>query len=250
VENRDELMFILSSADRMKMLSALAQERMRLSSLSSRSSMTVQEGSRQVGRLQAAKLVEKDPDGLYVLTGLGRLVLKLLPSFDFLVENREYLLTHELNSVPPEFVERIGELSGAEQGRTLGDILRHFQEVMSSSREYVWLMADQVLLLDEVAAKALDARGVPIRIVIPRSVLTDEDYSGSIGGFNGKVELGLVESVGVGMALNERLAGVIFPGKDGRADFDSGLRGLTPAFHRWCSDLFLFYWNQASRISY
>jgi predicted transcriptional regulator len=248
--SRDELLFILSSEDRVRMLSALGEEGLKLSPLSSKVSITIQEASRQVGRLHSAKLVEKDTEGLYVLTNLGRTALKLLPSFDFLVDNSSYLLAHSLSDLPPGFVERLGELTGAEQGKTLGDILRHFQEVMDGAGERVWLMADHVLLLDEVAAKARCSEGLSIRVVIPRSVTRDGAYGDLLKGFRGDMELGLVDNVQVGMALNEKVAGVVFPDRDGRVDFDGGLRGHSPAFIRWCSDLFLFHWNEATKVSF
>jgi hypothetical protein len=69
------------------------------------------------------------------------------------------------------------------------------------------------------------------------------------GGFRGDIEPGLVENVGVGMAPDERVAGVIFLDNGGRVEFE-GLCGRSPAFLRWCSDLFLFYWNEASKVSF
>ncbi len=104
--------------------------------------------------------------------------------------------------------------------------------------------------LDEVAAKALHSEGVSIRVVVPRPVARDDAYAELLRGFKGDMELGLVDDVRVGMALNEKVAGVIFPDRDGKVDFDEGLRGHSPAFLRWCSDLFTFYWNEAGKVSF
>jgi predicted transcriptional regulator len=223
-------------------------KRLRLSRLSSKLSITIQETSRQLSRLQKARLVEKDSEGLFTLTGFGRLALKLLPSLDFLVGRRDYLLHHDLSFLPSEFIERIGELAEGEYGETLGAILNHFEEVLSESREYVWLMADQVLLTDSIAEKVMNGDGVSMRIVIPSAVVKKEDYTPLPSDFKGKVELGLVDEVRVGLALNERLAGVAFPDNTGKVDFGSGLRGNDLMFHKWCADLFLFHWNKARRI--
>jgi predicted transcriptional regulator len=250
VEDRDELMFILSSAGRVEMLYALSKENLRLSRLATRASMTVQEASRQLARLQASHLVEKDAKGSFALTLLGRSVLKLLPSFDFLVKNRDYLLVHDLTFLPPEFMERIGELAEGEYGGTLGDTLRHFQEVMGDSEEYVWLMADQVLLLDSVAEKAKRDGKVAIKVVVPSSTMHDADYATLWKEFKGNVEVGLVDDVRVGMALNEKVAGIVFPDASGRVDFGRGLRSADPSFHRWCTDLFSFHWKDARKVSF
>ena len=239
---------MLSSPDRVGMLSALLTEKLRLSRLSGRVSISVQEASRQVARLQEANLVVKGSDGLFSLTSYGRSVLKLLPSFDFLVSNRDYMLSHDLSFLPPGFVERIGELAPGEYGGTVGDILRHFQELMGESRRYVWLMADQVLLLDSVAEKALRNDGVSMRVVIPEKVEKEGVHAELVKGFRGDLELGLVASVNVGMALNESLAGVIFPDRAGRVDFNAGFRSRRPEFHAWCVDLFSYYWDRAKKV--
>jgi len=248
MEETSELMFLLSSTDRLKMLYALREENLRPSRLSSKLSITVQETSRQLSRLQTAGLVERDSRGLYRLTRFGRVVLQLLPPFDFLVQRKKYLLSHDLSFIPPEFVERIGELVQNEYVETVGRVLDHFEQVLSEARQYVWLMADQVLMLDAVTEKLLDGGPVSWRIIIPAAVAKEEDYRLPPNDFKGRVELGLLGDVKLGMSLNEKTAGVTFPDKDGRVDFDSGLRSSDPSFHRWCEDLFLFQWNSAKKV--
>jgi predicted transcriptional regulator len=246
-ERRTELLFLLSSADRVRMLTILRDEKkLRLSRLSSMTSMTVQEASRQVGRLQSARLVERDPRGLYLLTGLGRIALEFVPPFTFLAERRDYLLSHDLSSLPPEFVERIGELAKGEYSDALRGVLEHLQEVLSGSAEYIWLMADQLLLGGWVTDRVLNGDGVPLRIILPSSVAADLDPRPDQ--FRGKVELGLVERVEVAMALSESVAGVAFPDLTGRLDFDKGLRSRDPLFHAWCSDLFEHHWGRVRRV--
>lgn len=248
MEKRDELLFLLSSGDRVKMLSYLRDEKLRLSHLASRTSMTVQEASRQMTRLQDARLVEKDADGLFALSVLGRSALALLPSFDFLALNGDYLVSHDISMLPAEFLERIGELSDGQYGSTVGDILRHFDEVVNGSREYIWLMADQLLLLDAVVKRAGETGAPSVRVIFPEAVSRDEGYADLVRALKGDVELGLVDGVSVGMSLNEKLAGVILPDRVGRLDFDGGLRGSSPSFHKWCTDLFRFEWNRSKRI--
>ncbi len=109
-------------------------------------------------------------------------------------------------------------------------------------------MADQILLLDSISEKALRKDGVSLRVVIPGDVVKDDAYAGLVKDFKGEVELGLVESVHVGMALKEVLAGVIFPDDTGRVDFNAGFRSRKPEFHRWCADLFSFHWERARKV--
>ena len=59
------------------------------------------------------------------------------------------------------------------------------------------------------------------------------------------VQVGLVDRVGAGLAMNEKTAGITFPDSSGRLDFNSGFASDNPRFHKWCADLFVFHWNKA-----
>jgi predicted transcriptional regulator len=68
----------------------------------------MQEASKHLARLREQNFVEQNPsNGYYALTTLVKLVTKLLPSREFLSENKEYLLIHNISSLPEEFIERI-----------------------------------------------------------------------------------------------------------------------------------------------
>jgi predicted transcriptional regulator len=195
--------------------------------------------------LRGAKLIERDSQGAYALTDLGRMALMLIPSFKFLARWREYVVSHDLSLIPTEFVERIGELTEGEYAETVGDVLKLFGDVLNQSQKFVWLMADQFLMQDAVAAKVLKGDGVQLRVICPAQVMKKVGSPPFPNQFRGRVELGLVEKVSAGLALNEKVAGVTFPDKSGKLDFDSGFSGGDPLFYRWCEDLFRFHWSKA-----
>jgi predicted transcriptional regulator len=64
-----------------------------------------------------------------------------------------------------------------------------------------------------------------------------------------KLELKLVpdENVKIGVAMNERIAGIAFPDLKGKMDFNSGFTSGSIHFHKWCRDLFSFYWNRLKK---
>src|SRR3712207_8949892 len=43
---------------------------------------------------------------LFSLTAFGKIIANLLPSIRFVTENREYFLSHDISSLPLEFIER------------------------------------------------------------------------------------------------------------------------------------------------
>jgi predicted transcriptional regulator len=256
LEHLAELLFIIASIDRLTLLSEIATEKRRLSQLTTKLSATPQETSKHLMRLRNAKLVEKDSDGFFGLTAFGKIILNLLPSIRFLTQNREYFLSHDISSLPLEFIERIGELQEGEYGEKVGSILAHTQQVVQDAEEYIWLMADHPLGGEEYvtgSGKLESSRTVTWRIIIPAadSSIDWQDLRRTVGTHKGRIEYRLIEDVKnikAGIALNEKIAGVTFPDIMGKKlDFNSGFRSNDPIFRKWCQDLFEFHWNKAGK---
>jgi predicted transcriptional regulator len=244
-----KLLFDISSSDRLTLLFAIRKENLRLTHLAEKISATIQETSRHLGRLTDAKLIEKSSDGSYTLTSYGRLVLILLSSYSFLSKNKDYFLSHDISFLPQEFVERIGELSVNEYSVNVSSVLRHIENVVNSANEYIWLMADQAVITGPSINQAIGNRDVCVNIIIPKSSLTPEEYQQIRRLLRDKLELKLVpdENVTIGIAMNEKIAGIAFPDLKGKMDFNSGLTSDSIDFHKWCRDLFSFYWNRLKK---
>jgi predicted transcriptional regulator len=253
LEHLAELLFILASFDRLTLLSEMASEKRRLGQLTAKLAATPQETSKHLMRLRDAELIEKDSDGFFDLTPFGRIILTLLPSVKFLVQNREYFLSHDISSLPSEFLERIGELQESGYGEKVGSVLAHTQQVVKDAGEYIWLMADHPLGGEELVIKSgkLESSAVTWRIIIPAESSIDwARLRRSVGTRKGRIEYHLIEDkeIKAGIALNEKIAGLTLPDNMGRLDFNSGFGGKDPAFRKWCQDLFVFHWNKAGRI--
>ena len=145
MERLAELLFILASIDRLTLLSEIAIKNRRLSQLTTNLSATPQETSKHLTRLRDAKLIEKGSDGFFGLTAFGKVIVNLLPSIRFVSENREYFLSHDISSLPTEFIERLGELQKGEYVDKVGTVLTHTQQVVQDAEEHIWLMADHPL---------------------------------------------------------------------------------------------------------
>ncbi len=256
MEHLAELLFILASVDRLTLLSEIAIEKRRLSQLTAKLSATPQETSKHLMRLRNAKLIEKDSDGFFGLTAFGKIIIvNLLPSIRFLTQNREYFLSHDISSLPPEFIERIGELQESGYAGRVGSILAHTQQVVKEAEKYIWLMADHPLGGEEYVAgsgKLESSSTVTWRIIIP-SDSSSIDWTrlrASAGTHKGRIEYHVIEDpndINAGIALNEKIAGLTFPDSTGKLDFNSGFRSSNPLFRKWCQDLFEFHWNRAGK---
>ena len=244
-----KLLFDISSSYRLTLLFAVRKENLRLTQLAEKISATIQETSRHLGRLIDAKLIEKNSDGSYTVTSYGRLVLILLSSYNFLSKNKDYFLSHDISFLPQEFIERIGELSLYEYSLNVSNVLRHIEQVISSAKEYIWLMADQAVITGPSINQAIGNRDVSVNIIIPKSSLTPEEYQQIKRLLRDKLELKLVpdENIKIGIAMNEKIAGIAFPDLKGKMDFNSGFTSGSIDFHKWCGDLFSFYSNRLKK---
>ena len=255
MEHLAELLFILASIDRLTLLSEIAIENRRLSQLTTALSATPQETSKHLTRLRDAKLIEKDSDGFFSLTAFGRIIVNLLPSIRFVTENREYFLSHDISSLPLEFIGRLGELQEGQYGEKVGAILVHLQQVVQDAEDYIWMMADHPLGGQEYVAKSgklENTSSVTWRVIIPAdsSSIDWTEFRRTVGTRKGRIEYHLIEDpndIKAGVALNEKIAGLTFPNTIGKLDFNSGFRSNNPIFRKWCQDLFEHHWSKPGK---
>ncbi len=236
-----DLFFELSSEDRLAMLLEVEKHPLKLSEVGRMLSITIQEASRQLERLAEAKLVSKNPESRYEITSFGRTALALLPSFRFIEQNREFILSHDLSGLPSPFVHRVGELSGGRPINQLDDAIALAEEVVTGAQKYVWLLSDQSMRQSYPHAHPA---GVEFRSLFPKDIGAEtlKRIRDRIGP---ALQVARMDKVRVSLAMNEKTAAVCFPDLQGRMDFTRGFAGEEPGFHAWCHDLYEFFWEEA-----
>jgi predicted transcriptional regulator len=240
-----DLLFELSSSGRMDILLEIQKQSLILSHISKKLNMTAAETYRHLQRLSEAKLVEKDIDSSYHLTPFGELTLSLLTSIDFISKQRRYFLEHVVSRLPHEFISRIGELSA---GILDTDVMVniHRSEIMyQEAQEYIWLLADQILMSGVPIVEERVKHGVEVRAILPENIIPPPDYKRPQldmvaarrykGRFIGKVEAIIV--------MTERKAIFCLPDLSGKMDY-TGFFSDDPRFHKWCRELYLYYWDK------
>ena len=239
MEGTCRLLFELSSSDRMNLLQKLQKQRMKLSHVSEKLDMTITEASRHLQRLTEANLIQKDVDGTYGLTHFGNLALSLLSGICFISRNTRYFLDHDLSNLPPEFVERIGELSSIPPGTS--DIMTSFRlsEIMlQQSTEYMWIMSDQILTSTLPIIGERMRNGVEFRFIFPEHLVPPPGVKPEPRAQRRR--LPKVEEV-ILMTEKESMFG--FPDLNGKMDY-ALLVGKDADSHKWCKDLFLHRWDK------
>jgi len=143
VEKFQDLLFELSSSERMGIMRALQDESLKLSVLSKKQGLTNPEALRQVRRLCDVGLVQREPSGLYVISPYGMLVLSLLEGLEFVARNREYFSHYDTSFLPYEYINRFSELSSSSIGAEPYKVLEKTQEILKEAEEFVWIISNQ-----------------------------------------------------------------------------------------------------------
>lgn len=243
VENLCDLLFELSSAERINIMLTLGGERLKLSQVSQRLDMTVTEASRHLQRLSDVQLIHRDPDGTFSPTPYGELAMSLLSGLEFISDHRQYLLEHDLGSLPHGFVNRIGELSGGALAADVMTGLRIAEVMYQEAEEYAWVLSDQVLVSATSIVRAKVVEGVRFRSIFPERFTPPPGYTPSPG-----VDRRTLPEVKMRIMVTEKMALVCFPYSNGSIDY-APFHGSDPRFHRWVKDLYEHHWVNAKPSS-
>ena len=240
MEDLCDLLFEFSSTGRMNIMLCLQEERLKLSHVSKNLDMTVTETSRHLQRLSDIQLIEKDVEGAFGPTPYGELVIKLLSSLDFVSNNRQYFLEHDVSILPDELISRINEVSLASLNTDIVRVLAHVDKMFQEADEYIWVMSfahslpSTIPIVEERLSK-----GVTLQRIFPEDIIPPVGEAETIAG-----PCKTLPKVDVRIMMTEKEAMCSLPSIDGKTDYTSFI-GKDPKFHKWCTDLYLHYWEKA-----
>ena len=208
--------------------------------------VTPTEAFRQLERLSAALLVQRQPDGTFALAEYGKLVLQISTSLDFISKHKEYFSTHDLMRLPSQFVNRLGELAGAKLEMDTIESLNKGSKWFTEAKQYAWGMGEGTIPAHMIPVMNQQVqRGIQIKMLIPTEILPAVNPPGMPKNVETR---GLSDLPGI-IALTEEMAGICFRQIGGRMDY-SGFFGSDPVFHNWVKDLFMYYWEKGKRAGY
>jgi predicted transcriptional regulator len=90
----DKLFFELASENRLSILHELKKENLKMQEIARRLDVTATEAFRQLERLSAALLVQRQPDGTFAIAEYGEIVLQLSSSVEPSPAPPHFFLNH------------------------------------------------------------------------------------------------------------------------------------------------------------
>jgi predicted transcriptional regulator len=147
--------------------------------------------------------------------------------------------------LPSQFVNRLGELAGAELEMDTIKNLNFGAQAFAEAKQYDWGIAEGTI--PEHMIPIMNQRvkqGIQMKMLISKERLP---AVGSISEMPKNMEYSGLSELPAIVTLTEKVAGICFMQLGGRIDY-AGFFGTDPAFHNWVKDLFLYYWEKAKRV--
>ena len=259
-ENTARTFFELGSAQRIAIIFKIAESKCNLARLSKDLDSTMPEVRRNLVRLTNSGYIERESDGTFVLTTFGKTIIEQIPTLDFLSRNKDYFSDHTFSPLPLKFTRRIGSLSNSVLISGLVSVEERLKDIYDNSQEYAYAMLPEVPLdLIECIVGRLKKAGnrgfrfsylLPTHAIVPkrrRELLDALRFDELVK--NGTVERRMVNSLLIGVALNDKQACVMFPriqrNNKIEIDMNSMLYSDNPDFHEWCLDYYRYSWHNA-----
>jgi predicted transcriptional regulator len=232
----EKLFFELASESRLGILRKLMEKDWKMNDVARKLDLTTTETFRQLQRLSEGLLVQKQPEGTYAITEYGRVVLQLSASLDFVFKHKEYFVKHDFSWLPPQFLNRIGELSQANLMMGMVESTMKSSTLIGEAEKFMWAISPEPVpqAFDAIAKQI--PKGAEYRILSPQPPVKLPN-----------LENRTLSDPPAIMAITEKEAVICFRFTGGRVDY-AGFFGKDPVFLNWVKDLFLHYWSKGKRF--
>ena len=259
-ENTARTFFELGSAQRLAILYKIAEVKCNLARLSKDLGCTMPEVRRNIIRLTNSGMVDRESNGTFFLTTFGKTILEQIPTLDFLSRNKDYFSDHTFSALPLKFIRRIGSLTNSKLVSGLVSVDERLNDIYNRSQEYVYAMIPEVPidLIESIVArlKKIENKNFRFSYILPAHATVPKRRKQLLEslGFEellkkGTVERKMVNSVLIGVVLNDEQGCVMFPRihKNDKIEIDmnSMFYGDDPDFHEWCLDYYRYLWHNA-----
>ena len=136
----------LANSHRLQIMFSLHSRNGKMSTISKEMKARMQDVKRNLDNLLNEGLVERDSHGVFSLTTFGSMIVRQIPSMDFLSKNKEYFSNHDFGEIPERFIHRIGELNQSKFVKGYVTVIEYIKEMYKQSEEYIYGMLPEVSL--------------------------------------------------------------------------------------------------------
>jgi predicted transcriptional regulator len=248
----------LANSHRLQIMFFLHKQEGKMSLLSKTLKLSMQDAKRNLDNLLSEGLVERNSQGAYSLTTFGSMIVKQIPSMDFLSRNKEYFSDHNFGEIPDKFIHRIGELNDSKFVKGYVTVIEKIKGMYVEAEEYIYGMLPEVSLeLVEAIVSKIKTKRIRFSYILPEKAIVpkvcyelvkDSNYIqlSHQGLINGR----MIKKISAAVIVTDKQGAVMFPYDDGETDMRTmfvgeGTRSDNGQFLEWCVDFFKHNWDNS-----
>ena len=260
-----EMLFEVSNDMRHKILIYLNDRSSTVTNLSQRLSISLTETSRHFNRLSQAGLIQKKPEGDYIISLMGKTILSQIEPLSFVIKHNQYFQDHDATRIPTPFLNRIHELGDAEANYSKrANIMRVVEKIARipvEAQKYSYCILDEssmeLVLYSEPDENnentdsiiEVISSGVDSRALFPSSLDKKRISSTSLKAFYdmhklGNFEFRIIDRTELFLYMNEKYSIISFPDSTHKFDY-LGFEATDQKTLTWSKDIFEYYWRQS-----
>ncbi len=259
----EKLKFITTSGVRIKMMLSLLEETKNSTQLKDEIGVVASTVIHAARDLEKEKLLIEDAEG-YKLTNIGKILalklLDLIKLFSVVKRTEEFWLTHDIEGIPFEFLERLGELQEMKVVKSspanLLQVLNLYMKLVSKAKELRGVSPVFVPEFSKLVKKLLK-KGATVHLVISEEIVNPvvKGYQKDIEpDIKKKVEEGhlriwVSKDVNIAMSVTDSFISIGMFNKDGTYDFSHDMVSYNKEAIKWGRELFEYYKSRAREIS-
>jgi len=230
MDERD-ILFEFSHPERLRILELLKKEELKLSSISNKLSITTAEVSRHLERLTNVKVIEKSSNGEYFISMFGTIVLNQISNINYLNENRDFFLKHDLQSLPSS-ITCFKALSRSKVKNGTLDNVGLIKEVIERAEKYLHVISNQESRLFKEAILETAERGIEVTRIYSKPEVIPEEIKKAKN-----IDVRIIDDIHFDMGVSDIMGGLTLPNTLGVMDYEQIFVGDDAVFITWLNNI-------------
>ena len=255
--NLNELLFEFSNKERFDLLKSLYNEGKKHNQIQKDTGIPGSEISRHLKRLKEKNLIIKDINNEYKITNIGKIFIRMMDIFEVSLENKDFLNSHEITSIPINLIFQLGKLKSVELSTKTMENMEIFENLVKNSEEFLYAITDQYQksLLKEAENK-MKNKSIKIRALVDKNLLKSYNipdgwsklFKDPVKFFKDILEnIRILDEINVSLVVSDKGA-ILFLSKDGQIDYSQCLIDNHENFINWTIELFEWYWKKGASL--
>jgi len=254
-DKESRLFFTLSNKTRIEILKVLSNNESSLSQISQKTNSSPQIIQRHVRLLNDNSLIDRNANGMYIITDAGHNALIQSQSIEFLSKTRGYFADHTLGDAPIQFSHRIGSLANSEYVDGIAPCFTRWKKIIENADEFLYCIFTQppILIAENILEKI--SKGVRFQIIFGKNSIIEEcnEFAEKLylktNHSPFEFEKRMVDEVAINMLVSEKDACLMFPYKNDTTDMHRIFVSSDREFCGWCLDFFDYKWKDGEPFS-